>query len=148
MANNYRHGDWRAVCDYCGREFYGSELKKEWTGLFACEADWSPRHPQDFKRGVRDDQRPPFVRAEGTDIPVAPFTTALNGAAATGDTVLTVDSTSYFTAGNYVRVALANGGIHQVASASIDSATQLTLSSGLPSPASDNANVTDIGVAP
>jgi hypothetical protein len=29
-----------------------------------CPKDWEPRHPQDFVKGVRDDQRVPWVRPE------------------------------------------------------------------------------------
>jgi hypothetical protein len=34
------------------------EMRQEWTGLIVCEECWEIRHPQDFVRGVRDDQAP------------------------------------------------------------------------------------------
>jgi hypothetical protein len=33
-------------------------MKQEWTGLMVCKADWEPRHPQDFARGVKDEIAP------------------------------------------------------------------------------------------
>jgi hypothetical protein len=45
-----------AVCDICGFVFKLSQLRKQWDGLMVCSEDWSPRHPQDFVRGVPDTQ--------------------------------------------------------------------------------------------
>ena len=60
-------GDWKAICDRCGRIFLGSQLQTEWTGLKVCAKDWEPRHPQDFVKGVADVQTPPWTRPEATD---------------------------------------------------------------------------------
>jgi hypothetical protein len=58
----------RAVCDRCGFEFYLSELRKEWTGLMVCAADYDRRHPQEFVRAVRDTQGVrPNMRPEPAD---------------------------------------------------------------------------------
>lgn len=35
-----------AICDRCGFKFRHSQLRKEWTGLLVCPADWDPRPPQ------------------------------------------------------------------------------------------------------
>lgn len=60
----FKPGDNNAICDRCGKPFKASELRKTWDGLWVCRGDWEPRHPQDFVRGVKDDQsvrvsRPP-----------------------------------------------------------------------------------------
>jgi hypothetical protein len=55
---------WNAICDRCGFQYKSDQLRKEWTGLMVCPKDWEPRHPQDFVKGVRDDQRVPWVRPE------------------------------------------------------------------------------------
>ena len=60
----YVKGDWKAVCDICGREFLMSELRRRWDGFMVCSNDWEPRHPQDFVRGVADIQAPPLTRPE------------------------------------------------------------------------------------
>jgi len=62
---------WKAICDRCGFEFYSFELKKEWQGLMVCHSCYSPRHPQDFVRAVKDEQAVPWSRPEAPDTFVA-----------------------------------------------------------------------------
>ena len=61
---SYVIGDFKAICDVCGRLFKGSQLKQRWDGVRVCEGDFEIRHPQDFVRGVPDFQVPPFTRPE------------------------------------------------------------------------------------
>ena len=60
-------GNWKATCDSCGRIFKASELRQRWDGLMVCNADWEPRQPQDFVRGVADWQAPAYTRPEASD---------------------------------------------------------------------------------
>lgn len=53
---HYRLGDHLGACQRCGFTFYGSELKKEWSGLTVCDACFDPRHPQDAVRAIPDNQ--------------------------------------------------------------------------------------------
>lgn len=69
-ADYYKHGDWNAICDYCGEKFKASQLKKTWDGFYACQKDWNPRHPQDFLKGVKDDPSVEWTRPEGEDVEV------------------------------------------------------------------------------
>jgi hypothetical protein len=64
----YKPGDNNAICDRCGRPFKASQLHKTWDGLWVCRSDWEPRHPQDFVRGVKDDQSVRISRPWGEDI--------------------------------------------------------------------------------
>ena len=66
-VTRYVRGDWKAICDVCGRQFLASELKKRWDGLMVCNTDWEPRHPQDFVRARIDHQAVPFSRPEPAD---------------------------------------------------------------------------------
>ena len=52
----YKAGDNNATCDRCGKPFKASQLKKTWDNLWVCQADWEPRHPQDYVKGVKDEQ--------------------------------------------------------------------------------------------
>lgn len=61
-------GTWRAICDRCGFEFPSSMLRKDWQGLMLCHDDWETRHPQDFVRGIPDNQTPPWTRPEPADV--------------------------------------------------------------------------------
>ena len=69
--DRYASGDWNAICDRCGKQFKFSRLKKTWDGLWVCSRDWEPRHPQDFVRGIKDDQHAPVTRPDAPDTFVA-----------------------------------------------------------------------------
>lgn len=69
---NFRHGEWLVLCDRCGTKYYGSQLRREWTGLRTCCGEgthncWEPRHPQLDVRGKTDRQAPPWSRPEPPD---------------------------------------------------------------------------------
>jgi hypothetical protein len=53
-----------AICDVCGFKFKGDELRKRWDGLMVCSDDWEARHPQEFVKGKRDRQTPPYTRPQ------------------------------------------------------------------------------------
>jgi hypothetical protein len=54
----WKPGDYKAICDRCGRLRKGSELKIEWDQYFVCEDGcWEPRQPQDFVRTVPGEGR-------------------------------------------------------------------------------------------
>lgn len=55
-------GDWNAACWECGRKFKASTLKRHWQGFYVCPDHWEPRQPQDFVRGMADDQIPPWTQ--------------------------------------------------------------------------------------
>lgn len=63
-VSRYDKGDWSALCDVCGRKFHASKLALRWDGLRCCEQDWEIRQPQDFVRGVDDNQIVPWSRPE------------------------------------------------------------------------------------
>jgi len=58
----YVPGTWNACCDQCGRGFKFYSLRKRWDNAWTCDACWEERQPQDFVRGVRDDQSVPVGR--------------------------------------------------------------------------------------
>lgn len=73
MRNTYKHGDYLAICDRCGFEWYASQLAKEWTGLMVCRGAgtndcWEARHPQELVKGRKDRQSPPWTRSEPPDV--------------------------------------------------------------------------------
>jgi len=65
---SYSKGDHKSICDRCGFLFKASELKKEWNGLMVCRDDFETRHPQDFLRGIKDDQSVAWTRSEAEDV--------------------------------------------------------------------------------
>ena len=58
----YERGTWNSSCDQCGRGFKFRELRKRWDNAWCCSACWEIRQPQDFVRGIRDDQSVPVAR--------------------------------------------------------------------------------------
>lgn len=67
--------------------------------------------------------------------------TSLNGAHVAADTTLTVDSTSGMTASDTIGIVLTDKTIHWTTIVSVDSATALTITSGLATAASDDGLV-------
>ena len=55
--------------DYSGFKVPLGKLEKDWQGLYSVSPD--RRNPQDFVRGVKDDQSLPFARPEPPDEYVA-----------------------------------------------------------------------------
>lgn len=77
MKSPKRHprlGDHKVVCDRSGRTIMASEARQEWNGLIVDKRYWEPRHPQEFVRGVKDDQAVRYTRVPG-DFDVAQDTT-------------------------------------------------------------------------
>jgi len=54
--SRWDNGNWKVVCDVCGREYKNYDLQLRWDGLMVCSGDWEPRQPQDFVHGVADKQ--------------------------------------------------------------------------------------------
>lgn len=63
----YRKGDWNAICYVCGFQRKASEMHLRWDGVYVCQQDWEPRQPQDFVRGVPDEQPLPWTQPEAPD---------------------------------------------------------------------------------
>ncbi len=107
----WKLGEWRAICDRCGQNYHNIHLRKEWTGLMTCFGPntsncWEIRHPQDFLRGVRDKQSPPWTRPD----PDADYITAIiTGATQADPVVITTSAAHGFSNGETVYIADVNG---------------------------------------
>lgn len=58
QSDYFKAGSHNAICDICGFKFKIEQLFKTWDGYYACRVNgcWNPRQPQDFVRGVLDNQ--------------------------------------------------------------------------------------------
>ena len=65
-ADFWADGKWNFFCDLCGRKQKSSRAMKTWQGLYVCRHHKEVRNPQDFLRGVKDDQSVPWTRPEKT----------------------------------------------------------------------------------
>lgn len=66
-ADFYADGASNVICDQCGRKFKSYSLRQQWDGIWACKRCFDYRHPQEFLRGVPDDQAPDLSRPEAPD---------------------------------------------------------------------------------
>src|SRR5262245_25322665 len=60
-------GDWNAICAECGRKGKASQMVKlpegvPGAGMYVHMEHWFPRQPQDFVRGIPDNQAAPWVQ--------------------------------------------------------------------------------------
>lgn len=70
-ADFWADGQWNFFCDLCGRKEKSGKAMKTWDGFRVCVRHKEARNPQDFVRGVKDDQTVPWSRPEATDTFVA-----------------------------------------------------------------------------
>lgn len=63
-ADYFRSGEWNFFCDLCGAKNKSSDAMFTWNGLYVCKHHKEIRNPQDFLRGVKDDQHVPWSRPE------------------------------------------------------------------------------------
>jgi hypothetical protein len=74
----YAEGDWNFFCDLCGKKSKAKRAAKTWDNFYVCEHHKEVRNPQDFVRGIKDNQRVPFVRSD-TAPTFVPYVCTLQG---------------------------------------------------------------------
>lgn len=103
MTDYYAPGDYYQICDISGQKMKASRSKRAWDNSIRHPDHWEPRHPQDYVRGVRDEQAVPISRPDidnsvatrgkvdpfpGFGVPTAPSSLAATSLVA-GQVVLT-----------------------------------------------------------
>jgi hypothetical protein len=63
-ADYYADGQWNFYCDLCGAKTKSGDAMKTWNGLYVCRHHKEVRNPQDYLRGVKDNQSTPWSRPE------------------------------------------------------------------------------------
>lgn len=102
----YIKGDHWMVCEICGFNFRRSQMKETWDGLWVCEADWEPKHPQLSVKGKKDDQRVDVVRPDKAS---TLGTTTLAAAASADAKYLNLSSASGISSGDSIGITLDDG---------------------------------------
>lgn len=66
MGDNtfYADGQWNVTCDLCGKKVKSGEAVKTWNNFYVCRHHREQRNPQDYLRGIRDNQSVPFSRPQ------------------------------------------------------------------------------------
>jgi hypothetical protein len=70
---------YKMACMRCGFWFPSTELKKEWTGLYVCKADYETRHPQTLMK-VHGERAFPDIVSKDQDVYTGICTVATNSA--------------------------------------------------------------------
>lgn len=55
-------GDWFVVDDQSGFRVPASQARFQWNNLLVWDPVWENRQPQDYLRGIPDDQSVPYAR--------------------------------------------------------------------------------------
>lgn len=67
-ADFYSDGQWNFYCDFCGAKTKSGEGTRTWDNFYVCKHHKEERNPQDFVRGVRENQSLPWTRPEPPEI--------------------------------------------------------------------------------
>jgi len=59
-ADYFHPGSWNVICQECGEKWKAFDIRKRWDGFYVCPFCSENRHPQDFIKGVPDEQDVPF----------------------------------------------------------------------------------------
>jgi len=58
----YKPGSFYRICDRTGFATRAERTRSEWNNLIVSDRVWEARQPQDFVKGVADNQTVPFAR--------------------------------------------------------------------------------------
>jgi len=65
--NYYASGQWDFYCDLCGKKSKSSSAVRTWDNRYVCRHHKEVRNPQDFVKGIADDQSTPWSRPGSAD---------------------------------------------------------------------------------
>lgn len=67
-SDYFAGGQWNFFCDFCGAKEKSSNGERTWNGYYVCRHHREERNPQDFVRGIKDNQSVPWTRPESVDV--------------------------------------------------------------------------------
>ncbi len=83
-ADYYADGQWNYICDLCGVKEKSNKAEKTWDNFYVCRKHKEVRNPQDFVRGVKDNQSVPWTRTNPADTFIGGFCTTQGRQAVAG----------------------------------------------------------------
>lgn len=105
---HYVGGQWYRICDRTGFKIRDTRTKKQWDNLIVREQSWEPRQPQDFVRGVTDDQTVSDPRPRQVNSFQGPLGSTLNVSSPAGEYFISIVETVRMFSGDNVQVMLDN----------------------------------------
>jgi hypothetical protein len=127
----YRPGSFYRNDDRTGFKTPAENTVKEWTGRIVRNKSYEPRHPQDFVRGVRDDQSVPDARPRPAPLFTGPSTYLITTPSVAGSSILNVKNTMGLVFADLVIIMLDNGNTFYATVASV-SVNQININQPLP----------------
>ena len=141
---HYRPGSFYRICDRTGFAKRAEQTRKQWNNIIVWNDVWEIRQPQDFVRGISDDQTVPQARPRAVDAYDGPLHTFIIVAANIGDLIINVNETARMYAGDQISLALDNGAVLETIIVKVLSQSQLQLMVQLPWTAAVNNDLTNI----
>jgi hypothetical protein len=115
----------------------------QWNNLIVSPKVWELRQPQDFVKGIVDDQTVPLPRPRSESAYDGPLHTFITTAANIGDLVIEVNSSERMYAGDQIDLVLDDGSLLQTMIVQVPDTTHLRLQDKLPWTAAVNNDLTN-----
>lgn len=106
---HYKPGSFYRICDRTGFATRSERTTQEWNGLMVWDRVFEARQPQDFVKGVQDNQTVPLARPRQVNSFLGPLTTNLTADVAAAATILPVTSSVRMQIGDLMEVILNTG---------------------------------------
>lgn len=141
---HYVPGDFYRICDRSGFKIRARRTQMEWNGLIVSDKFFEARQPQDFVKGVPDNQTVPYARPRQTNQFLGPLTTTLTANVAAGGTALPVVSSVRMIIGDVLSIMLDTGVLFRATINSVPTSTSIVCNPPLPFAASSGNLITDL----
>lgn len=140
---HFKMGSFYRTDDRSGFPQRAERTREEWTGLIVDEKLWEIRQPQDFVRGVKDDQSVPKPRPLPPNLFDGPIYTQLTANANVGATSVTVQSVAGFTNGDPMGIMTNLGEIFRATINAPPSGSTISFTPALTNPSASGNDVID-----
>lgn len=138
-------GSFYRICERTGFKIRAGRTRPEWTQHIVRVESWEARQPQDFVRGVPDDQTVPDARPRQANVGIGPLTTTLSANAPAGATSLVLSTIAGIYAADTILLILDNKDTMYGLVVSVTPSTfTILLAKPLPYSASAGNELTDI----
>jgi hypothetical protein len=141
----YRAGGFLRSDDRSGFTRHAEDTQKEWNGLIVGKDLWEARQPQDFVRGVADDQTVPDARPIPPDVFTGPLYTTTTANIGIGATFLPLTAVNGFSAGSVIGVMLDTGVLFNTTQVGAAAADGVTIANPMPNTAQSGNDVVNYG---
>jgi hypothetical protein len=140
---HYVPGDFYRICDRSGFKFRARKTSMEWNNLIVADRFWEIRQPQDFVKGVQDNQTVPMPRPRQVNSFLGALSTTLTAAVSAGGSVLPVVSSVRMQIGDSMSVMLDTGSLLSCTISNVPNSTSIVVNPVLPYSASSGNLVID-----